>query len=70
MKIEKHFLNADFIAADDNYISDGNILIAKKYCNSSIINKLKTMNDIFEKCKNTVPFEKGEEFEVGVGTKC
>lgn len=70
MKIEKYLLNSDFIEADENYISDSIMLLSKKYLSSKALKKIKTTDDIFVLCKNTIPFEKGNKFPLKVGTKC
>lgn len=70
--IEELLLNADCIEADDKYISNGHFIISKKYIQSEALRKLKTVTDIFSHagCNGTVPFERGGDFPINVGTKC
>lgn len=70
-ELEQHLLTADFILADDKYISDGNFIFSKDYIKSKALKNVKNIDDIFVHCANTVPFEKGEEFICTmVGTEC
>ena len=71
MKLEEYLLTCDFIKADDNYISDGAFAISKEYIKSKILKIAKNTDDLFAECVETVPFEKGEEFDcISIGTKC
>lgn len=72
MKLENYLLNADILKADNEYITDGALLIAKKYLVQECFKNYKTDESLFEQpavCEN-IPFEKGEQINFTVGTKC
>ena len=71
MNLEEYFLKQDFIMADDKYIADTACLISKEYIKSKALKIAKNTDDIFKECNETVPYERGEDFDcTSVGTNC
>lgn len=71
MNLEEFFLKEDFIKADDKYISNGACAIRKDYIKSKALKIAKNTDDLFAECKETVPFERGIDFDcTSIGTKC
>lgn len=70
MKIEEMLLTSDLVRADNKYISNGYFLIDKKYIKSKALGQICNSANLFDECEKTVPFEKGREFLIEVGTKC
>ena len=66
-EIEERLLNSDFIKADDNYISDGIILVNKKFISNKFLKEYKTDNKNIMK---DIPYEKGEEICFNKGSYC
>lgn len=70
-ELEKSFLNSDFIRADDKYIGNSYCLISKDYIYSKALKDVKNTDNIFNECKDKVPFGKGEDYDcTSIGTKC
>ena len=59
MNLEE-FLLTEERWADDKYVTNGACLISKEYLNSIVFKIAKNEENIFEKCKETVPLEKGK----------
>ena len=68
MNLEE-FLLTEEILADDKYVTNGACLISKEYLNSIVFKIAKNEENIFKKCKETVPLEKGKLFPIQEGTK-
>ena len=68
LDIEKRLVESKIIIADDNYISDGYILVNKEFLKSKALLNCKTQN---ENIMSHMPYEKGEYIDLtSVGTKC
>ncbi len=68
LEIEKRIIESDFIKADDDYISDGYILVNKRFLRNKILRDFKTDN---ENIMSKIPFEMGEYIDLtSLGTKC
>lgn len=69
--LEECLLNADFIMADDNYISNGHFIISKGCLRSDALRLVKNTDNIWAECDKVVPFEQGQDFDcTSVGTEC
>lgn len=69
--LEEFLLYEDFIRADDNFISNGHFIISKKYIKSKALKIAKNTDNIWEECKETIPYEKGNDFDcTSTGTEC
>lgn len=68
LDIEKRLVESDFIIADENYISDGYILVNKEFLRSKALLNCKTKD---ENIMSYIPFEMGEYIDLtSVGTQC
>lgn len=61
LKIEKHLIESCILRADDTYISDGYILIAKDFLNNKVLKAYKT-----DDCNlmESIPYERGADWEL------
>lgn len=57
----ERFIKAPTIIADDNYISDGIVLINKQYLDTALLKAVKNESD---NIMRTIPFEKGDEIDI------
>jgi hypothetical protein len=68
LEIEKRLVESDFIIADENYISDGWVLVNKEFLRSKVLLNCKTKD---ENIMSHIPYEMGEYINLtGCGTKC
>ena len=68
LEIEKRLIESDFIIADDNYISDGFVLVNKEFLKSNVILNCKTKD---ENIMSHIPYEMGEYIDLtSCGTQC
>ena len=60
-KIEKHLIESDILRADDTYISDGCILVAKEFLDNKVLKAYKT-----DDCNlmELIPYESGRDWEL------
>lgn len=69
--LEECLLYADFIRADDNYISNGHFIISKECLRSGALRLVKNTENIWADCDETVPYEQGRDFDcTSIGTEC
>ena len=60
-KIEKHLIESDILRADDTYISDGYILVAKEFLYNEVLKAYKTDDcNLMER----IPYENGTDWEL------
>lgn len=60
-KLEKYLIESDNVVADDNYITDGYILLSKEFTENKVLKNFKTLQEDFMKY---VPYYRGEDFEL------
>ena len=63
--LEQYLIESDKVKADDEYISDGIIVIHKNFIKNKI---LKSFKNTDKNILSDVPFDKGEEVSIGYGT--
>ncbi|MDD3238252.1 MAG: hypothetical protein PHV37_09175 [Candidatus Gastranaerophilales bacterium] len=62
LKVEEYLINSERqLVADENYISDGIIIVAKDKIENPL---LKQYKNIDENIMSTIPFEKGEQYDL------
>ncbi len=69
--LEKRFFERDMIYANDTYITDGVIVLVKKYIKNNILKQyIKKPKELTKKI-NKIPYDKGSEIELTkVFTQC
>ena len=63
--LEKYLIESNNVTADDEYISDGIIVVKKNYLKNKVLKKFKNTD---KNILSDVPFDKGEEVSIGCGT--
>lgn len=60
-KLEKYLFDLDNVIADDNYITDGYILLSKEFVRNKVLKNFKTEQEDFMKY---IPCFRGEDFKL------
>ena len=70
-KLEKRFFEKDTIYANDTYITDGVIVLDKKYIQNDILKKYINKPEKLTEAINKIPYNKGSKIELTeVLTQC
>lgn len=64
-ELEKYLIESDTVFADDNYVTDGFILLSKEFIQNKVLKNFKTLQEDF---MQYIPYYRGEDFELS--NKC